>query len=71
MHGIKALRECKNVTICESDIDSPEFGWSTRHITMKDTSVKSEYFMLRSTDLNFSRVNFTGKYAFQYIRHGV
>ena len=71
MYGIKALRECADVTIRRCDIRSPEFGWSTRGITMEDTTAVSEYFMMRSEDLHFRRVDFTGKYSFQYIRNAV
>lgn len=71
MHGIKALRECRNVQIASCDIISPEFGWSVDKMTMKDSTVQSEYFMMRSTDLNFSRVELKGKYSFQYIENSV
>ena len=67
LHGIKALRECVNVRIEDCDIISPEFGWSVRGISMKDTSVQSEYFMMRSSHLYFSNVSLVGKYSFQYI----
>lgn len=67
IHGIKALRECANISITDCDIISPEFGWSVRGIDMKDTSVQSEYFMMRSDHLNFDRVDLSGKYSFQYI----
>ncbi len=68
MHGIKAVRECADVTIQNCDIISPEFGWSTRGMTMADSTAVSEYFMMRSDHLDFRRVNFRGKYAFQYIQ---
>lgn len=71
MHGIKALRECENVSITNCDIISPEFGWSTREISMTDTTAVSEYFMMRSENLTFRNVNFTGKYSFQYIKNAV
>lgn len=71
MHGIKALRECRNVQIASCDIISPEFGWSVDKMTMKDSTVQSEYFMMRSTDLNFSRVELKGKYSFQYIENSL
>lgn len=67
IHGIKALRECANISITDCDIISPEFGWSVRGIDMKDTSVQSEYFMMRSDHLTFDRVDLSGKYSFQYI----
>ncbi len=69
MHGIKALRECSDVTIEDSDIISPEFGWSVRNIQMRHSTAQSEYFMMRSSDLHFEDVQFTGKYSFQYIRN--
>ena len=67
LHGIKALRECADVTIENSDIVSPEFGWSVRNITMRQTTVQSEYFMLRSEGLHFDHVTLQGKYSFQYV----
>lgn len=71
LHGIKALRECSNVTIENSDIISPEFGWSVSHIAMCHTSAESEYFMMRAEELAFTDVELKGKYSFQYIRNGV
>ncbi|MCI8637953.1 MAG: DUF3737 family protein [Coprococcus sp.] len=71
LHGIKALRECSQVDIDGCDIISPEFGWSTRGIAMKDTSVTGEYFMMRSDHLDFTNVTLNGKYSFQYIEDSV
>ncbi len=71
LHGIKALRECADVTISGSDIISPEFGWSVRTITMKDSTAQSEYFMMRSEHLSFDHVKLQGKYSFQYITDSV
>ena len=41
MHGIKALRECSDVSIENSDIISPEFGWSVKNILVKNTTAES------------------------------
>ena len=71
LHGIKALRECANVTITDSDVSSAEFGWSVRGIRMSDTAAAGEYFMMRSEDLTFDHVKLNGKYSFQYIRSAV
>lgn len=38
---------------------------------MKHSTAESEYFMMRVTDLNFSDVQFKGKYSFQYIKNAV
>ena len=67
LHGIKALRECGNVTMGGCDVISAEFGWSTRGIAMTDCTVQGEYFMLRSNHLNLNNVHLKGKYSFQYI----
>lgn len=69
LHGIKALRECSNVSINDCDIISPEFGWSVRGIRMENTTAESEYFMMRSENLTFRNVTFKGKYSFQYIKN--
>lgn len=71
LHGIKALRECSNVSIQNCDIISPEFGWSVRGIHMKDSNVVSEYFMMRSENITFQNVTLHGKYSFQYIENAV
>lgn len=71
MHGIKALRECSDVSIRDCDIISPEFGWSVRQIRMEDTTAESEYFMMRSENITFKNVTFKGKYSFQYIKNAV
>ena len=71
LHGIKAFRECSDVRIHNCDIISPEFGWSVQGICMEDSTAVSEYFMMRSEDLAFRRVQFQGKYSFQYIKNAV
>ena len=71
MHGIKALRECEHVKIAHCDIVSPEFGWSVNGVFMNDTSAESEYFMMRSSKLEFNKVRLTGKYSFQYIEDSI
>lgn len=71
LHGIKALRECGNVTMRGCSIISPEFGWSVQGIAMEDCTVESEYFMMRSANLTFREVQMKGKYSFQYITDSV
>ena len=69
MHGIKALRECSDVTIRNSDIISPEFGWSVNGLHIDSSRAESEYFMMRSSELTFENVSFKGKYSFQYVKN--
>lgn len=71
MHGIKALRECSNVKLNNTDIISPEFGWSVHGIDLADTSLEGEYVFMRSTDLKFKGFKLKGKYSFQYIENAV
>ncbi len=68
LHGIKALRECKQVVMKRCDIISPEFGWSVSGLEMEDCRAESEYFLLRSEGLKFLRTELKGKYSFQYIQ---
>lgn len=68
LHGIKAVRECGDIKISRCDILSPEFGWSTRGMQMADTHVESEYFMMRSDHVYLDKVDFKGKYSFQYVQ---
>ncbi len=71
MYGIKAVRECGNVSLTDCDIISPEFGWFSHDVSMAKSSAQSEYFMLRSDRLHFADVTLNGKYSFQYITDSV
>ncbi|MBE5930022.1 MAG: DUF3737 family protein [Lachnospiraceae bacterium] len=71
LHGVKAMRECGDITIRNSDIVSPEFGWSVNNICVEDSTAAGEYFMMRSSGLEFRNVEFTGKYSFQYVENAV
>ena len=67
--GIKALRECSNIFISEAQFVSPEFGWFSSDITIKNSGFEGEYFMLRAKDLRLDNVSLKGKYSFQYIEN--
>lgn len=69
MHGIKALRECSDISLENVDIISPEFGWFSKNIKMKNSSAQGEYFMLKAENIALDDVNFKGKYSFQYIEN--
>lgn len=69
LHGIKALRECRDVMLSDCDIISPEFGWSVTDAVINNCRAESEYFMLRSEKLRFNGLDFKGKYSFQYVRN--
>lgn len=67
--GIKALRECRDISISHSDIESPEFGWLSKNIRIEQSKAKGEYFMFRAENLEFNDVSLLGKYSFQYIKN--
>lgn len=69
LHGIKVVRECKNITLKACDINSPEFGWKCEHITMEDTTIQSEYIFFDSKDVTLLNVTMKGKYSFQYMEN--
>ena len=67
LHGIKAVRECRHISVSDSDNVSPEFGWKSTDISLKDTSVVSEYLFLDAAQIRLERVKMSGKYSFQYV----
>lgn len=69
LHGIKAVRECKDIEIINSDIDSLEFGWKSDGITLKNVHLVSEYPFFDSTNLKLDNVTMKGKYSFQYVEN--
>lgn len=71
LHGIKALRECRAVTLRGCSVISPEFGWFSSGINIAHTDVAGDYFMLRSSDLTLDGLTLNGKYSLQYIENAV
>lgn len=69
INGIKAVRECSDVSVKNCRIKSDEFGWKCRSLGIEDCTVESEYFLLDSGDIRLSGVRLIGKYSFQYTRN--
>ena len=67
--GIKALRECQNITISGSKVHSLEFGWKCDGVTLEDTQIHAEYLFLDSRNIRLDRVQMSGKYSFQYVEN--
>lgn len=67
-HGIKAFRECSNISLNDCDIVSPEFGWRCSDINVENCKLSGEYAFFESKNLKISNLDFSGKYSFQYIR---
>lgn len=67
MMGIKALRECENVVLKNTVIDSPEFIWKVKNLTVENVEILgSEYPFFEVKDAKISRLKMKGKYSFQY-----
>lgn len=71
MHGIKALRECRNVTLTNSDINSAEYAWRTYGIQIKDTTLIGEYPFFENKDMEITGLQMKGKYSFQYVENAI
>lgn len=69
LFGIKALRECKDITINITTINSPEFGWKCDHIKGNNLTITSEYAFFESKNITLSNIKFKGKYSFQYVEN--
>ena len=65
--GIKALRECDNMTLTGCTVDSAEFGWLCRNVELTSCKTKGEYPFFMTRGLHLKRVELTGKYSFQYV----
>lgn len=69
LNGIKAVRECKDITLKGCTVNSQEFGWKSEGIHLENVEIVSEYLLLDSKDVSLSNVKMKGKYSFQYIKN--
>lgn len=69
LHGIKALRECKDIQLNGCDVISAEFGWRCKGLKIENTSLSSEYPFFESRDMTVESLELTGKYSFQYVEN--
>lgn len=67
--GIKAVRECARIRLERCQIESQEFGWKSREITMTDADIISEYLFFDSRNVKLRSVKMKGKYSFQYMEN--
>ncbi len=67
--GIKCLRECKKVSISNSQIKSPEFGWRCKNIDIKNSKIDSMYFLFETNNVVIDNIEMMGKYSFQYMKN--
>lgn len=72
LNGVKAVRECSNVTLEGGSAVSTEFGWKVNGFRVRNFELTSEaypFFMCR--DMEIDHLTMTGKYAFQYVRNAI
>ncbi len=66
--GIKALRECCDVSIKNSQAVSTEFGWKCNRVNIDQFTLASEYPFLMANQMEISNFHLQGKYSFQYVK---
>ena len=69
LRGIKALRECANISLRATQVESAEFGWFCKDITVEDSSLAGEYLFMHSEQITLRNVSLKGKYSFQYCKN--
>ena len=69
LDGIKALRECRDITIEGGSGNSTEFGWMCHDLTIRDFALTSEYPFLHTENAEFDGFRLKGKYSFQYTKN--
>lgn len=67
--GVKAFRECQNISIKDSEFESSEFMWRCSQISIKKSKIMTEYGFLGCKDIALDKVEFSGKYSFQYVEN--
>jgi len=69
LNGIKAVRECDNISISNCSITSEEFGWKSANISVTDSALNAQYLFFDSRNVKLENVKMTGKYSFQYMEN--
>ncbi len=69
LNGIKAFRECRGVSIKNSEVVSDEFMWRSRDIAVRGSDIAGKYAFFESSDITLKDVKFSGKYSFQYVKN--
>lgn len=69
LDGIKVFRECQNINVKDTVINSPEPFWFCDDIKITNGSIKGEYAFLQSSNIEIHNLHFSGKYSFQYVKN--
>lgn len=69
INGVKAVRECENISVKNSKIVSPEFGWKSDGLKIENSEITSEYVFFNSKNVKIKNLRLSGKYSFQYMEN--
>ena len=67
--GIKALRECHDITMKNCEMISEEFGWRCSGLKIENCTLTSMYPFFECKDAEFDKLTLNGKYSFQYLEN--
>jgi len=67
--GIKALRECRDVSLKNCDFCSEEIFWRTKDISIVKSKIEGVYAFFQCKKINIKGLEFKGKYSFQYVKN--
>ena len=67
--GIKALRECRGVTLQSCDADSKELFWRCSDLRIQGGSIISEYPFFECSNVEIDGLHMKGKYSYQYTQN--
>lgn len=68
--GVKAIRECNDIKINDSIINSKEFGWKSKLLYFENCEFTSEYFLFQAKRVHLNDCKLNGKNSFQYNDYG-
>lgn len=67
LEGIKAIRECENISLLNSTVNSSEFIWKTKNLFINNVEIKeSQYPFFEVEGAKIKNLTMKGKYSFQY-----
>ena len=67
LFGIKAIRECENISLKNCSVNSPEFAWKSQNLKIENVTIEeSEYPFFEIHGAKISGLKMKGKYSFQY-----
>ena len=67
IEGTKLLRECRDIEIERTTVNSDEFGWKCSNLFISNSEINSAYCLFDSKNVNIQNLRMSGKYSFQYI----